>query len=254
VSKFSNAVAIITGGAQGQGAAEARRLASEGCRIVIGDVVEDLGKATAESLGSQARFVRLDVSNEDDWGRAVVAAEEMGPIRVLVNNAGLCWLRALEEETPETMERMWRVNLLGAFNGIRACAPAMRRAGGGSIINVSSVAGLMGMAFNTAYGTTKWALRGLTQTAAVELGPDGIRVNCVIPGPINTGMLPSPPPGVSVQERYRHLPVGRVGETEDVASLVAFLASDESGFITGADYVIDGGFRAGPPRPSAAPA
>lgn len=253
MSRVEGRVAIITGAAQGQGAAEARRLVDEGCLVVIGDILDEAGQRTAEQLGWRARFTHLDVADEGDWARAVAAAAELGPLRVLVNNAAVSWLKAFEEETPKTMELMWRVNLLGAFNGIKACVPAMRASGGGSIINISSVAGLLGMAYNAAYGASKWALRGMSQTAAVEFGPDGIRVNCVFPGPINTGMLPLGPPGVSLEERYRHLPLGRVGEPEEVAALVAYLAGDESAFITGGEFVIDGGFRAGPARPSAVP-
>jgi 3alpha(or 20beta)-hydroxysteroid dehydrogenase len=253
MSGLEGKVAIITGAAQGQGAAEARRLINGGCTVVLGDILDEVGEATAQELGERAYYTHLDVSEEADWTKAVSLAEEVGSLQVLVNNAGLSWLRAVEDETPETMERMWRVNLLGAFIGMKASVPAMRAAGGGSIVNISSVAGLMGMAYNGAYGASKWALRGLTKTCAIEFGQYNIRVNSVHPGPIDTGMLPAGPPDVSLDERYKHLPLRRVGQPDEVAALVEYLASDESRFVTGGEFVIDGGFHAGPPMPPTPP-
>jgi 3alpha(or 20beta)-hydroxysteroid dehydrogenase len=245
MERLQGKIAIVTGAAQGQGAAEARQFVNEGCRVVIADVRDEQGAALADELGDAARYVHADVSIPADWDAAVQVARDLGGLHVLVNNAGLSWLRPLELETPETMERMWRVNLLGPFLGIRAAAPAMRDSGGGSIINISSVGGMTGIPYNVAYGTTKWGLRGLTRVAAIELGKDRIRVNSVHPGPINTDLLPIRE-HLTLEQRFGLLPVGRVGEPEDVASVVTFLASDESAFMTGAELVVDGGSQAGP--------
>jgi 3alpha(or 20beta)-hydroxysteroid dehydrogenase len=246
-------VAIVSGAAQGQGHAEARRLIEDGYVTVLGDILDELGEQTASGLGPNATYVHLDVTKESDWQSAVATASGLGAIAVLVNNAGLSWLRAFTDETVESMEQMWRVNLLGAFIGTQAVVPLMQANGGGSVINISSIAGLEGIAYNSAYAASKWALRGLTKTCAIELGQFGIRVNSVHPGPINTGMLPSAPPGVGLDERYSHLPLRRVGQPEEVASLVAYLAGDESKYVTGAEFVIDGGFSVGPPMPPAPP-
>jgi 3alpha(or 20beta)-hydroxysteroid dehydrogenase len=250
---FTGLSAIITGAAQGQGRAEAHRLIADGCAVVIGDVLDDLGQAAARELGPKARYVHLDVTNASDWDGAVTAAAEVGSLQVLVNNAALSWQRAFEDETAETMERMWRVNLLGPFLGTQAVLASMRAAGRGSVVNISSVAGLQGLPYHSAYGASKWALRGFTKTCAIELGQYGIRVNSVHPGPIDTTMLPAGPPGTTLEQRYRHLPLGRVGQVDEVAELVAYLASADSEYITGAEFVIDGGLMAGPPMPANPP-
>ena len=248
MGKLDGRVAIITGGARGQGEAHARLCVEEGARVVIGDVIDDDGKRVADELGASAQYIHLDVSSADDWANAVSAAESMGPLRVLVNNAAIHWTRPIEFETADGFERIWRVNLLGAFLGIKAVIAPMRSAGGGSIINISSTAGLTGLAYHGAYGSAKWGMRGLTRTAAVELGRDKIRVNSIHPGPINTAML-TRSPGVDLEsdERFQHLPAQRHGEPREVAQLVVFLASDDSAFITGTEHTIDGGSMAGPP-------
>ncbi|MEO5840607.1 MAG: glucose 1-dehydrogenase [Acidimicrobiales bacterium] len=249
MGKLDGKVAIITGGARGQGEAHARLCVEEGAHVVIGDVLDDDGQTVAAELGEKARYVHLDVSRAEDWANAVAVAESMGSLRVLVNNAAIHWTRPIEFETADGFERIWRVNLLGAFLGIKAAIEPMRRAGGGSIINISSTAGLTGLAYHGAYGSAKWGMRGLTRTAAVELGGDGIRVNSVHPGPINTAMM-SKSPGFQAadsEERFQNLPARRCGEPSEVAQLVVFLASDDSAFITGTEHTIDGGSMAGPP-------
>ncbi|MGY1896991.1 glucose 1-dehydrogenase [Nocardia gipuzkoensis] len=236
-------VALITGGARGQGAAEARLFVRRGARVVITDVLEAEGAELAESLGDAARFVRHDVSVGADWdAAAALAVSAFGSLDVLVNNAAIYTARPLTETAPEELERILRVNLVGPFRGIQAVAGPMTRAGGGSIVNISSQAGLEGLMGHAAYGSSKWGLRGLTKTAALELGPAGIRVNSVHPGPIATPMVPYLTTGPG---SFPALPLQRTGVPEEVAELVAFLASDAAAYITGAEVTIDGGLAAG---------
>jgi 3alpha(or 20beta)-hydroxysteroid dehydrogenase len=248
MGRLDGRVAIITGAARGQGAAEARLFVAEGARVVVADVLEDEGAALAAELGDAARFVRLDVRDETSWASAVEVAASMGALRVLVNNAAIHWTRPIEHETADGFRRIWEVNLLGPFLGIKAVTPALRANGGGSIVNISSSAGIAGLPFHGAYGSTKWGLRGLSRTAAVELGPDNIRVNSVHPGPIRTDML-FKARGVESGEVSTvsfTLPLRRAGEPEEVANLVLFLASDESSYVNGAEITVDGGSMAGP--------
>ena len=241
--RLAGKVALITGAARGQGAAEARLFAAEGARVVLCDVLAEEGAEVARGLGEEhARFVTLDVSDERAWRSAVGQAVAcFGRLDVLVNNAALHWRRSLLEETVEGLDRMFEVNARGAFLGIRSAAPAMRASGGGSIVNVSSTAGVTGYAERGAYAMSKWALRGLTRVAAIELAPDRIRVNALVPGGIRTAMVPEPDaPG-----RWDGLPAGRVGEVGEIAAAALFLASDESSYTTGSDLVVDGGALAG---------
>ena len=245
MGRLTGKTAIITGAARGQGAAEARLFVAEGAQVVMGDVLDDHGEALAKELGEAACYLHLDVTSLDDWSHAVKLAEEMGPLNVLINNAGIHWVRPIEEEQPDKVMQMFSVNALGTFLGIQAVREPMSRAGGGSIVNISSVAGITGIHGHSAYGMSKWAVRGLTKTAAMELGPLGIRVNSVHPGPIITAMLPD-----QVRDNpaaFSHLPLGRAGEPEEVAQLAAYLASDDSSFQSGGEYVIDGGGWAGHP-------
>jgi 3alpha(or 20beta)-hydroxysteroid dehydrogenase len=241
---LSGKVAIITGAARGQGEAEARLFAARGAKVVITDVLEEDGAKVAASIGPDAVFVRHDVSSVDDWRTVVEAAETaFGGVDVLVNNAAILRPVPLLQETPEGFEKTLQVNLHGTFHGIQAVAPRLNARGGGSIINISSLAGLQGIPKHAAYGSAKWAVRGLTKVAAVELGEHGIRVNSVHPGAVDTAMVGgmfTRGPG-----NYPGVPLRRVGEPEDVGSLVAFLASDESSWITGQEFVIDGGSMAG---------
>lgn len=244
---LNDRVAIITGAAHGMGAAHARRLATEGAMVVITDIADDDGLAVAAELGPRARYVHHDVSSERDWAAAVdVAVNEFGGVDVVVNNAGVHWLRALEDETADGFRRAFEVNLIGTFLGIRTAIAPLRVRGGGSIINIASLAGTTGLGWHAAYGASKWAVRGLTRTAASELGPDGIRVNAILPGAIETSMLPPDREGLG-DTRFAALPLGRAGKPDEVSALVAFLASDESAYITGAEFAIDGGSSAGPP-------
>jgi 3alpha(or 20beta)-hydroxysteroid dehydrogenase len=237
-NRLTGKVALITGGARGMGAAHARRFVAEGARVLVTDVLDDEGEALAKELGEDAKFRRLDVTSEADWDAAVSdAVETFGSLTVLVNNAGEHHRKFLERETLDAFDRTIRVNLHGTFLGMRAAVGPMRAAGGGSIVNISSLAGIRSFQGGSAYSASKWGVRGLTKVAALELGHDGIRVNSVHPGAIDTPMLPIP----ADSPEFAALPAGRAGAPEEVSNLVVFLASDESSYITGTEHVIDGG-------------
>jgi 3alpha(or 20beta)-hydroxysteroid dehydrogenase len=243
MGRLDGKVAIITGAARGQGEAEARLFAAEGARVVVADVLADEGAAVASSLGSAAAFAPLDVTSEDQWQAAVSLAEErFGPVNVLVNNAGVLLFQSIDKTDPADFERIMRVNVHGVFLGIRAVTPSMERAGRGSIVNISSTAGLTGLPFLGAYVASKWAVRGLTKTAAIDLGGKGIRVNSVHPGGIDTPMLAGTSPDAPF---YRRLPVPRMGQADEAARAVLFLASDEASYTTGAELAVDGGATCG---------
>ncbi|MGP4019609.1 glucose 1-dehydrogenase [Saccharopolyspora sp. 5N708] len=239
--RLAGKVAIITGAARGQGAATARRFVAEGARVLVADVADELGAALAEELGPDAVYQHLDVGSEDDWVDAVRAARELGSVNVLVNNAGVLHFAELADTSLADYERVIRVNQIGTFLGMREVIPAMSD-GGGSIINVSSVEGLGGMPLLVAYSASKFAIRGMTKVAAMELGPKGIRVNSVHPGAIDTQMI-SDAVGGPVPMDYvgKRVALGRVGQPEEIAALAVFLASDESSYCTGAEFIADGG-------------
>ena len=234
-------VALVTGAALGQGEAEARLLAAAGAAVVLTDVLDGQGEAVAADIGDAARYVHLDVGDEGQWADVVASTvESFGSLDVLVNNAGILKTALLEEQTLAGFEAIVRVNLYGVFNGIRAVIAPMRDAGGGSIVNTSSEAGLVGLPRYTAYGATKWAVRGLTKTAALELARDGIRVNSVHPGIVDTPMLLDQ--GLDLEQGMLGMTrIGRYGVPEDIAHLVLFLASDASSYITGTEIHINGG-------------
>jgi 3alpha(or 20beta)-hydroxysteroid dehydrogenase len=241
MNDLSGKVAIITGGAGGQGAAEARLFVERGAAVVIADINDEAGESIAHDIGDGAIYVHHDVSDETSWGEVVSVGEKrFGPVSVLVNNAAISAPARLIDETTEGFLRTVRVNQLGVFLGMRSVIPSMCRASGGSIINISSAGGLRGYPHNTAYGATKWAMRGMSMTAAVELAPFGIRVNTVFPGLIDTPINDSAPP--EMMERWAaDTPLGRIGQPGDVAGVVAFLASDAASFMTGAEIAVDGG-------------
>jgi 3alpha(or 20beta)-hydroxysteroid dehydrogenase len=244
IGRLAGKVAIITGAARGQGAAEARAFASEGASVVITDVLDTDLKAVAEEIGPNALAVTHDVSSEAAWAAVVQAAgETFGGVDILINNAAIYWTRPLLEENTADFERLLRVNLIGAMLGIQAVVPAMQARGGGSIVNIASFAGTRGIYGHGSYGMSKWALRGLSQTAAIELGNLGIRVNAVLPGSIDTAMLPVA--RAEFESRFGDVPLGRVGTVEEVAAAVLFLASDESSYLTGSELNVDGGIAAG---------
>lgn len=227
---------------------EARRFVAAGAHVVIADVLEEPGEELAAELGERARFARLDVTDEGQWDALVASHGNWPPIRVLVNNAGIHWNRRVVDESGPDMTRMLEVNVVGALLGMKALAEPMSRAGVGSVINVCSVLGLVGGGASPSYTASKWALRGLTKSAAIELGPRGIRVSAVHPGYIETPMLAHVDSSRS-PDYYDFLPLGRAGQTDEVAELALFLASDRSSYLTGGDFTIDGGMTAaGGPR------
>lgn len=238
-------VALITGAARGQGAAAARLFVAEGASVVIADVLDDLGSALAQSLGDRAVYRHLDVSCEDDWDFvAEQTVSSLGSLDVVVNNAGILRFAEVTTMALEEYMQVVNVNQVGTFLGMRAGARAMSAAGtGGSIVNISSVEGLAGMAMLTAYSGTKFAIRGMTKAAAVELGPRGIRVNSVHPGMISTDMVKDAAGGadIDLSPMFKRIPLKRSGTSEDVAEVVCFLASDRSSYCTGGEFAVDGG-------------
>lgn len=240
MDRLKDKIILITGGARGQGAAEARLFVAEGARVVITDVLEDQGRTLAAELGQSASFVKHDVTSETDWAAAIAAAQALGGLHGMVNNAGIYQPARLLDTDVAMFERHMRVNQLGCFIGMKAVVPLMEKSGGGSIVNISSVAGLRGSPGAIAYSATKWALRGMTKAAAVDLAPKGIRVNSIHPGPIDTEML-----NVRTTEeraaRLQLVPMKRMGTVDEIANLVLFLVSNESSYITGAEVAIDGG-------------
>jgi 3alpha(or 20beta)-hydroxysteroid dehydrogenase len=243
MGRLDGKVAIVSGAARGQGAAEARLFVAEGAGVVVADVRDDEGAAVAADLGDAAVYTHLDVSDESQWQSAVAEAEErFGPVSVLVNNAGILLFQALDKTDLAEFDRVMRVNVHGVFLGMKTVAPSMVRAGGGSIVNVSSTAGLQGLPFLAAYVASKWAVRGLTKAAAIDLGHMGIRVNSVHPGGIDTPMLAGTSPDAPF---YKRLPVARMGTADEAARAVLFLASDEASYTTGAELAVDGGSSCG---------
>jgi 3alpha(or 20beta)-hydroxysteroid dehydrogenase len=245
--KLNGRVAIITGGARGQGAATARVFAAEGARVVIADILAPEGEALAAELGPAAVFRRLDVTDENDWRTTVAETKSRwGDADILINNAGVVHAASLIDLEKADFERVLRINLIGAWLGIKSVAPGMIAKGKGAIVNISSVSGLWGMNGLAAYSASKWALRGLTKTAALELGYRGIRVNAIFPGGVNTpmGNITNEPVG-ELNKYYQRQPIRRIGEPEEVAQTSLFLVSDDASYLCGAELAVDGGMTIG---------
>jgi cyclopentanol dehydrogenase len=247
MARLAGKVALISGGARGQGAVEARRFAQEGAKVVFGDILDDEGKQVEEEirlLGGKAIYVHLDVTQAQDWQRAVQTAESRyGKLDILVNNAGITIRGTIEETSEADWDRIMAINLKGVFLGTKYAIPAMRRAGGGSIINISSGAGIApAPGTSAAYAATKGGVRIFSKATAVQHAKDHIRCNSVHPGPVDTPMVRGPETHPArLAELTGRVPLGRLGTAEEIAYGVLYLASDESSYVTGSELVIDGG-------------
>jgi len=238
---LSGRVAIITGAANGMGRVTAELFVSLGAKVTLTDIDSDTGTKAADALGDDAIFIPLDVSDPEAWNRVVEkTTHTFGPPTVLVNNAGIFGQQELLNIAPEEFFRHIKINLYGPFLGTQAVLPSMKKTRKGSIVNISSVSGIGGFADQTPYAVSKWGVRGLTKTTARDLGKYGVRVNCILPGLIDTDMARINTPE-TIAAYIDSLPVGQIGAPEDVARMSAFLASDAACFVTGTDIVVDGG-------------
>lgn len=245
MGRLEGKVALITGGARGQGAQEARLFATEGAKVVLTDVLDDDGKDTATDIGDAATYHHHDVTSETEWASVVEAVlTEHGHLDVLVNNAGILAISPLVMTTEADYRRVIDVNQVGVFLGMKAVVPHMVEQQRGSIINISSVAGLMGSPGMIAYGASKWAVRGMTKSVALEVAPFGVRVNSIHPGIIDTPMLEEFEKWGIMGAVMDRVPIGRTAEAAEVARLALFLASDDSAYSTGSEFVVDGGMTA----------
>ena len=241
MGRLDDKVCLITGGSRGQGAAEARLFKSEGGRVWITDVLDQDGQALAEEIGAQYRH--LDVRDESGWTKLVEEIVEVdGGLNVLINNAGIFRSNRLVDTPTDEFQLVMDINCLGVFLGMRSVAPAMMATGSGSIVNISSLAGLRAATGSLAYGASKWAVRGMTKTASVEFARKGIRVNSIHPGLIETPMADEL--GTSPEKLMKRTPLGRMAQAEEVANLALYLASDESSYSTGSEFIVDGGLNA----------
>jgi 3alpha(or 20beta)-hydroxysteroid dehydrogenase len=236
MNSLDGAVVLVTGAARGMGAEHVRGLVAAGAKVLATDVLDDEGKALADELGDQVVYTRLDVTDEQQWREAVALAEStFGPVQHLVNNAGIVMFGSVEELSRDDWQRTLDINLTGVWLGMHCTIPSIKRAGGGSIVNVSSTAGMQGYGNLGAYVASKWGIRGLTKTAAIELGPSGIRVNLIHPGPIRTPMIAGLSEDIAAAQ-----PIARIGEPEEVTAMLLFLLADAT-YSTGHEFIIDGG-------------
>lgn len=243
MGRLDNKVAIITGGARGMGEAHVRKFVSEGAKVVFTDLNEEGGMALAKELGENVKFIKQDVTKATDWETVVAETENsFGPINILVNNAGITMSKSIFDITEEEYRKIVDINQVSVFLGMKMVLPSMQKTGNGSIVNISSMNGLVAGAVG--YTDTKFAVRGMTKAAAVQLGGLGIRVNSVHPGVIETPMVTEGDAVEVIKEFAKHIPVKRMAKSEEVSNLVLFLASDESSYSTGSEFVIDGGLTA----------
>ncbi len=250
MGQLDGKVALITGGARGMGKAHVRRFLDEGAKVVFGDVLEEEGAKLAADLGDGARFVRMDVSREDDWQHAAeTATTTFGALNVLVNNAGILRHKTIEDMTVDEFRTILDVNLVGQWLGVKTVTAPMREAGGGSIVNVSSTEGFIGAAGLAAYSASKFGVRGLTKSAARELGRYGIRVNSIHPGGVLTPLTMQDDIVSATADNadafMKALPLGRMGKSQEVSGLIVYLASDDSSYCTGSEVLVDGGMLTG---------
>lgn len=242
MGRLDGKVAVITGGAGGMGKIHAKVFVREGAKVVLADLSSSDGEKTAEEFGDQATFVALDVTDEENWQQLVEKTEDrFGPINILVNNAGIVVSKSIEDTSLEDFRTTSRINQDGVFLGMKHVFSSMKKAGNGSIVNISSISGMVGNANNSAYVASKFAVRGLTKAAAVEFAPHNIRVNSVHPGTIRTPMTEQEDVKAIVKEMEKKIPMKRIAEPEEISNLVLYLASDESTYSTGTEFVADGG-------------
>lgn len=243
MARLDGKIAIITGAAQGMGAAHARKFIEEGAKVVLTDLNDEKGQELATELGENALFIKHDVTKADDWATVIAETEKaFGPINVLVNNAGITMAKSILAVTEEEYRRIVDINQVSVFLGMKAVIPSMQKANGGSIVNVSSINGIVAGAIG--YTDTKFAVRGMSKAAAMEAANYGIRVNSVHPGVIATPMVVQEDTQAAVEEFSKHIPLKRIAQSEEVSNLVAYLASDESSYSTGAEFIVDGGLTA----------
>lgn len=243
MNRLDGKVAIITGAARGMGASHARLFVKEGAKVVIADILEQDGQALAAELGENVRFMKLDVTKAEDWEKVVYETEKaFGPVSILVNNAGISTNKSIEETTEEEYRRIIDINQVSVFLGMKKAIPSMKKANGSSIVNISSINGIVGGAIG--YTDSKFAVRGMTKAAALNLAHYGIRVNSVHPGVIETPMISQSDSKDVIQEFAKHIPNRRIAKPEEVSNLVLYLASDESSYSTGSEFVVDGGITA----------
>ncbi len=243
MGRVTGKVAIVTGAARGMGAIDAKRLIEEGAKVMLTDVLDGEGEATAKALGGNARYMHHDVTRETEWKLVVAETEKtFGPVSVLVNNAGIVDFGPIETTEESAYRRVIDIDQISVFLGMKSVLPSMKRVGGGSIVNISSIAGLIGSPGALAYTAAKFAVRGMTKSAAIEFAPHNIRVNSIHPGLIRTPMTAITPGSEdAINGVANGTPAKRVGEPDEVANVVLMLASDESRFSTGAEFVVDGG-------------
>lgn len=243
MARLEEKIIIITGAAQGMGESHARRFVAEGAKVVLTDLNEEKGRLLANELGENALFIKHDVTSAEEWAAVVAKTEEaFGPVDVLVNNAGITMAKSLLDTTEEDYRRIVEINQVSVFLGMKTVVPSMQKAGGGSIVNISSMNGIVGGAVG--YTDTKFAVRGLTKAAARECANYGIRVNSVHPGVIATPMVVQEDTKAAVEAFAKHIPLKRVAQSEEVTNLVLYLASDESSYSTGSEFIVDGGLTA----------
>lgn len=243
MTRLKDKVAIVTGAAQGMGATHARAFIKEGAKVVLTDLNQEKGQALASELGGNALFVQQNVTSEADWGHVIdVTESHFGPVDILVNNAGITLSASILDTSLDDYRRILEINQVSVFLGMKSIIPSMRKSGGGSIINISSINGLVGGAIG--YTDSKFAVRGMTKAAALECAAYGIRVNSVHPGVIATPMIMQGDTKAAVDEFAKHIPLKRVAKPEEVTSMVVYLASDDSSYSTGSEFIVDGGLTA----------
>lgn len=243
MGRLDNKVAVITGGARGMGEAHVRLFVNEGAKVVFTDINEDAGLVLEKELGANAKFIKHDVTNKAGWDMVIQTAEEQfGPIQILVNNAGISMNKSIMDITEEEYRKIVDINQVSVFLGMKAVIPSMQKSGSGSIVNISSINGLVGGAIG--YTDTKFAVRGMTKAAALQLSPLGIRVNSVHPGVIETPMVTEGDAFEVIKQFAKQIPIRRIAKPEEVSNLVLYLASDDSSYSTGAEFIVDGGLTA----------